>query len=509
MMNRDSVPLLSKFTRTLSRLPIRAILVAMWFAYRKIWLGVFAFSTFLAVMTVLSLNNNGYSNTTADWGDAEWIGSQSTDSGPVSYYRYHFVLQNVPDSSFLKVSATDSYTVYINGKRILEEKAPSTRPVALGMPTDALRSGDNIISIRVEKKTFTGAPELLLSLSLNETYTGTSYHYSSEKWKVSSVPSNPFSNKYRWFEDLFNDTSWGYASIAASDILPAMPDNLPPEIASDKSLLDFTPIWHAFPEINQARLKTSLPYKRDQMKNAWLMVKCNGEYRLAVNSVGVGNYYSENSTIRLINIFQYLTSSHINYIDMTSECGFGEGISLKVFIALNDGKVVSVPSEQWTISPYGGMTQNAKETLDDPYIVVGQTSPELDRMRKLTGGMATLDVIDENNEVIFILKLVRWFIFWTVLFSAVNALLLFKLQVDLTFTHEINSVFVLLSVIGYLCMYWLLDERIYTDRFFNLLNTTGFALLCIMLELVLAYSRGYFQHLFDDIDDSQENSDAG
>lgn len=175
---------------------------------------------------------------------------------------------------------------------------------------------------------------------------------------------------------------------------------------------------------------------------------------------------------------------------------------------MNDGKVVSVPSEQWSISPYGGITQNAKETLDDPYIVVGQTSPELDRMRSLTGGMATLDIIDENHAVIFMLKLVRWFIFWAVLFSAVNALLLFKLQVDLTFTHEINSVFVLISVIGYLCMYWILDERMYSDRFFNLLNTTGFALLCIMLELVLAYSRGYFQHLFDDIDDSQENSDA-
>ena len=67
---------------------------------------------------------------------------------------------------------------------------------------------------------------------------------------------------------------------------------------------------------------------------------------------------------------------------------------------------------------------------------------------------------------------------------------------DRPFIHEVNTVFVILTLVGGLCMYWLLDERIDFHRFYNLLNVSFFALLCIILELLLVYGRGGFQHLF-------------
>lgn len=506
MMNK-LISLVSKILGFTSPALAKRVLVSIWYAYRKIWLGVFLFSSFLALMTVFSLDNNGYSHRVADWGDAKWIMLDEGDS-PVTYFRYQFVLQNKPDSSFLKLSASDSYTVYVNGKRISAKKSPSMHPVSLSMPTEALKSGTNLIAIRVEKKTLGRTPELIALLSINDLYTGTKYHYSNEKWKVSAVPGNQFVNKFSWFDEIFDDSTWKAASVSDSDLMPSMPDNLPPEIVSDKALVDFTPIWHAVPEIGQARLKAFVPYKRDQMTDAWLMVKCNGEYRLAVNNIGVGNYYSKSSTIRVVNIFQYLTSSHINYIDMTAECGFGEGISLKAFIALNDNKIVSIPSAQWQLYPLVSSQRKNDDSLEDPYFVVGQTSPELERMRSMMGGVATLEIEDESNLFIFLLKLIKWIVFWGILFSAINALLLAKFNVDLTFVHEVNVVFVLASLIGYLCMYWLLDERIQSDRFFNLLNTTVFALMCISFELVLAYNRGYFKRLLKGRGQTEEGQDV-
>jgi hypothetical protein len=238
-----------------------------------------------------------------------------------------------------------------------------------------------------------------------------------------------------------------------------------------------------------------LPFKRSRLLNAWLMLKCNGEYRIAVNNVGVGNYYSENSTIRLINIFQYLTSSHVNYIDVSAECGFGEGINLKAFLELDDHRIVSVPSREWRLYPYDNITLNSNAMLEDPYIVVTQISPEVDRLRMLTGGLTSLEVIDETHSILFGLKLIKWVFFWAFLFSAFNALLLMQVGADRSFIHEVNAVFVILMLIGGLCMYWLLDERLDFHRFYNLLNVSGFALLCIILELLLVYGRGGFQSL--------------
>ncbi len=478
------------------KLSIGRILASIWFSYRKIWFGILGFSIFLGVMTVFSLEENGYARGVDAWDGAEWISNGGDDAGPVSYYRYSLVLQTTPDSSFLKVSATGSFTVYVNGKEVIKQNAPSTRPVVIGMPTDALKSGKNVIAIRVEKKTTTGRPELLFSMSVDDVYTGTTNYISNESWLVSSVPGNSTSLKFQWFEELFDDGLWHAAIKSSSNVVPAMPDNLPAELASGKALIDFTPIWHAYPEITQAHLKTSLPFKRNKLLNAWLMLKCNGEYRVAVNGVGVGNYYSENSTIRLINIFQYLTSSHVNYIDVSAECGFGEGINLKAFLELDDHQIVSIPSREWRLYPYDDIKLDSNAVLEDPYIVVTQTSPEVDRIRKLTGGLATLEVIDENHSVLFGLKFIKWAFFWAFLFSAFNALLLIKMGTDRPFIHEVNTVFVILTLVGGLCMYWLLDERIDFHRFYNLLNVSFFALLCIILELLLVYGRGGFQHFF-------------
>lgn len=476
-------------------LSMRRNLIAIWFSYRKIFFGILGFSIFLGVMTVYSLEENGYAREIDAWNAAEWISNGSEDAGPVSYYRYSLVLQMRPDSSFLKVSATGSFTVYVNGKEVIKQNAPSTRPVVIGMPTNALMSGENVIAIRVEKKTTTGRPELLFAMSIDDVYTGTTNHISNESWLVSSVPGNSTSLKFQWFEKLFDDSLWHTAVKSVSKVIPSMPDNLPSELTSGKALIDFTPIWHAYPEITQAHLRTSLPFKRSRLLNAWLMLKCNGEYRIAVNNVGVGNYYSENSTIRLINIFQYLTSSHVNYIDVSAECGFGEGINLKAFLELDDHRIVSVPSREWRLYPYDNITLNSNAMLEDPYIVVTQISPEVDRLRMLTGGLTSLEVIDETHSILFGLKLIKWAFFWAFLFSAFNALLLMQVGADRSFIHEVNAVFVILMLIGGLCMYWLLDERLDFHRFYNLLNVSGFALLCIILELLLVYGRGGFQSL--------------
>ena len=190
------------------KLSIGRILASIWFSYRKIWFGILGFSIFLGVMTVFSLEENGYARGVDAWDGAEWISNGGDDAGPVSYYRYSLVLQTTPDSSFLKVSATGSFTVYVNGKEVIKQNAPSTRPVVIGMPTDALKSGKNVIAIRVEKKTTTGRPELLFSMSIDDVYTGTTNYISNESWLVSSVPGNSTSLKFQWFEELFDDGLW-------------------------------------------------------------------------------------------------------------------------------------------------------------------------------------------------------------------------------------------------------------------------------------------------------------
>jgi hypothetical protein len=161
-----------------------------------------------------------------DWQDAQWI--QASDSNePVSYFRYSINVSALPDSAFITVTASQVFSIYVNGVYIGANNASfvqSATPHTYMFDIDSvLQSGDNAIGIRVanvDQKT----PELRANIGV---VWGSikRYYGSGPGWLATGTPAlaHPRGqvDSYDWALPKFDTTQWQAARLVAQP--PASP----------------------------------------------------------------------------------------------------------------------------------------------------------------------------------------------------------------------------------------------------------------------------------------------
>ena len=95
------------------------------------------------------------------FGSARWI--ESRDASPTGYFRSRFFLDEIPRRAWVQIAATDSFDLYVNGKRIAKESFTSACATGLFDIGPNLTQGRNSVAVRVVRLSFPGAAQVCVA----------------------------------------------------------------------------------------------------------------------------------------------------------------------------------------------------------------------------------------------------------------------------------------------------------------------------------------------------------
>lgn len=451
---------------------------------KSVSITVLCFAALLSYMSTTALQIKGEQQTALSWGKASWISAASDH--PVSYFVGHMVLSHKPSKALLQVAATDSYDVYINGTKIVHKNAPSVNPLWVGAVEEALKPGVNVIGIRVEKKVWGEEPRLLLSLSVEDFNGLEQTLVSNEAWKVSNIPVNAFRKTLHWAHPLFDSSVWQRARVLAGKSTPQFGDSLISGIDGWANIDGLRPVWHANPGQEQAHLSVITPFLRSDLYNAWLMIRCEGSYKVSINGRRAGGYIGDTDQVKLINVYHYLSAKKQNTLEVFADCENRKGIGLQFMAKKSAGGTLAIPGIEWFVAR-PGIDMSEQPEAQHPYYLVlpEEESRPGHSASRLIFDRDSVDVVDEINYVTLTVRWLQGMLLWLSL-VVVSVSIVFNLSKDNPMASQsLNITLALGSMLVALFCLMALDVRVAAALVFNFYVIAFIVLMLFLLELIL------------------------
>jgi len=140
-----------------------------------------------------------------DFGTAQWI--ESAESTPVGYFRRDIFLNTAPEQAWLEVAATDSFEAFVNGKKIGTDSNPKTRIAQIYDIKTLLKPGTNVIAISVNRVSYPGSAQLLVSGCFKEPGNKPTSFVSDEHWRV-TPKTGIVQGTEEWISPLVQEEVW-------------------------------------------------------------------------------------------------------------------------------------------------------------------------------------------------------------------------------------------------------------------------------------------------------------
>lgn len=457
------------------------VLIGLW----QHWLpGVLCFSIFLSVFTTLAFDLQSERDTTLSWDGADWV--TSSDKSAVLYFRRKFQISSVPKKAILKVAGTDNFELYINGILVEEKLEMSGTPFWLGSIQDGLNPGENVIAIRVLARTTQTRPSLLLSLMLEDAQGLQQKILSDGQWKVSRVPEFSTHENADWHQLMFSDTYWDQVITTRLLALPALHDNVSAENFLETKVAGIQSVWHEDLASGSALFTVDIAQPRTKFENAWLAVRCDGAFQLSLNERNLGSFTGDANQMKIINVFQQLTSTSRNQLGVYADCNKERsGVALMFIGQVGDGEFLAWPGSDWWVTPLSENGEPRPDASSHPLQVVkeGDASPQ----RQITLKQDFYSIEDEeiSYRVTLGVRGLKWFLFWFGGFSVFMMALSIPKNCKENSLLAHNLVFLLATLAGVALSLLALDARILAADIFNFFVLSGVVVGCVLMQLAI------------------------
>jgi hypothetical protein len=235
-------------------------------------LGVFAWRTYIDEVPSLY-------PVTFEYG--QWL--VGADDAPQGYFRRELYIPETIQQAWVIVAATDSFTLYVNGKAVDGKGYASLNVSGIYDIGPYLAPGKNVVGLKARRLSYPGAAMAALE-GVYRDHTGRQHTFATDgTWKSSPVERTQGGGEISWYDGNFDATAWPLATTAAR----------PP--ASQIYPLDVHPFTFAMPPqgqwIGQEGLTpTQATFSHtltlpEKVEDAWLRIAAGKPYTLAINGV--------------------------------------------------------------------------------------------------------------------------------------------------------------------------------------------------------------------------------
>jgi len=340
----------------------------------KITLPIFIFSllfsyTFISNSFLLDNRNNEVIK------NAEWI-TYISDSD-IQYFRKTFYIPENVKNAWLTVSASDRYEIYVNGMVVGKEVKDGSYPAQIYDITNKLKTGKNIISIKIQKRKFAEEPKVIAEAGYETFSNKRKYIYTGKDWKASDYRNLISPSGLKWFDIEFNDSKWEHSNLADGQKEIVLDHD--PEIFQ---IPGNSKQWFWAGSSNRITCSCSLEIPGKPL-NAWIRLSSWGDFKIGINGDEVDSVYTgSNGTYEN----QYVTKKNNNlYIfDIYNELNPGGNIIDITSYTAKEGKGLyidgSVKGNGWDIElsskDFNCYNSQSPELLDKNYIAAGPGSFE-------------------------------------------------------------------------------------------------------------------------------------
>jgi hypothetical protein len=233
---------------------------------------------FLAVVSFIDLPPNLYR---LDFGNAQWI--QGVVPCQHNFFRKTLYLPAEVDEAWIQISATDKFTLYINGTKVALRVFNTTCIAGLFDLKKLLKPGKNVIGIEVERYSFPGSAQVLVRGFYRLVGSPVQEFVSStndQSWRASNLPDGILGG-YEWKSAELDDSFWKLPQPApASERFPI--DSVP----TDPRLFETRTAgkWIAPPEGSSRQASFGYEWQvPSDRRETWLQIAATGNYDLIVN----------------------------------------------------------------------------------------------------------------------------------------------------------------------------------------------------------------------------------
>ncbi len=242
-----------------------------------------------------------------DWQGVSWI--KAGEIPGVGYFRKHFTLSAIPQRAYFVVSGTDGVSVYVNGKLLGSKRYFGARPSRVIDIGSLLRTGDNLLAIRVESDILGVAPELAGRLMLADASGRWFKIKTDQSWRVLRYEDVQRQGEVNWYSPVYSDLHWTAAAmVTAEQLTPQLPLPVPEYVYQRFPRGDW--IWAGNNKV--ATFARDFIVPGSKIYDAWLGISNMGRYSLVVNDVPVISIFGTKKTMELVNIAPYLQPGNNN-----------------------------------------------------------------------------------------------------------------------------------------------------------------------------------------------------
>lgn len=270
--------------------------------------------------------------------ETSWITTVGESSQ--AYFRKEIYLVENTKKAWLKISAKDSYAIYINGKLISKMKYTLKNESAIYDINYLLKSGKNIIAISVHKMTL---PKLT-KLALEGAYTdknGYEHSFFSDKsWRVAPYEERQGNGDIVWYAEEFNDKMWNTVKILGKPNEFYFLD-IHPDIISEH--LHGNIVWHPDSQTQSTIFSKELTIPKN-FSETWVRIVTDGNFNLYVNDITIAQKISFRKNIYCYNITPYIHKGLNHLIVEVEKQPHIPGFFLDGFI-ISDGKKINFQTD--------------------------------------------------------------------------------------------------------------------------------------------------------------------
>ena len=218
-----------------------------------------------------------------DFSGALWIGTGKDT--PHGYFVKELWLPEEVGDTWIKVGATDSMVIYVNGEELASDLFVSVNVTTIHDITRRMHQGKNVIGVYVKRSSYPGVPRLLMKGAYTD-LSGNEYKFTTdETWMISSLEEVQGSGNIPWYSEEFDHSRWGNAIAEGKDsTLPVYTSPVAPYIVGER--LSAYWIWHPASSVRVAYFSKSFMVK-SPVKDAIIGVSAGAISDVIVNGIAV------------------------------------------------------------------------------------------------------------------------------------------------------------------------------------------------------------------------------
>src|SRR3972149_4710485 len=276
---------------------------------------------------------------------AQWI--TPVEESPQGYYRKEVFIPEEVAVAWIKLAATDSFKVYVNGKRFGDKLFNSLNVSGIYDLNEILHTGKNIIGVVVRRKSYPGSSRLAVEGGYMDQYGVIHPFASDESWKVTLYEQRQGDGEILWYEESFDPTEWSYARSAGNPKSQEIyPLDVNPDIFSASPSGEW--IWHPDPLVSIATFEHEIILPK-RTSEAWIGVATDGVYELAINGLKIDSNDSQEKSLRIYNIAPILRSGKNKITIGVKKGPWGGGLLVNGFVMQGDVSHTLKTDSKWRV----------------------------------------------------------------------------------------------------------------------------------------------------------------